>query len=85
MPEQDDTEREFDLRWADAAPHKEPSARARMLAARWKEDPPRPVPFRGDPGPAAPQRSSWLSTALVLGCVAGVILLLGWVRLISNF
>ncbi|MFG2571783.1 hypothetical protein [Streptomyces sp. NPDC048481] len=80
MPEQDDAEREFDLKWADSAPHKEPSARARMLAARWKENPPEPVPFRGDPGPVAPRRSSWLSTALVLGCVVGLIVLLGWVR-----
>ncbi|MCX5269520.1 hypothetical protein [Streptomyces sp. NBC_00199] len=80
MPEQDDSEREFDLRWADAATHKEPSARARMLAARWKENPPEPVPFRADPGPAARSRSSWLSTALVLGCVIGVILLLGYAR-----
>ncbi|MCQ9134894.1 MULTISPECIES: hypothetical protein [Streptomyces] len=80
MPEQDDTEREFDLKWADAAAHREPSARARMLAARWKENPPRPVPFRGDPTPVAPRRSSWLSTALVLGCVAGLIVLLGYVR-----
>ena len=27
-------QREYDLRWADGAEHKEPSARARMLAAR---------------------------------------------------
>ncbi|MDX3313699.1 SCO2583/SCO2584 N-terminal domain-containing protein [Streptomyces sp. NPDC054884] len=80
MPEQDDGEREFDLRWADAATHKEPSARARMLAARWKDNPPEPVPFRADPGPSARRRSSWLSTALVLGCVIGVILLLGYAR-----
>lgn len=49
MSEQDDVEREFDVRWADNAEHKEPSARARMLAARWKENPPEPVPFRGSP------------------------------------
>ncbi|MFI7497360.1 hypothetical protein ACIBVL_02390 [Streptomyces sp. NPDC049687] len=80
MPEQDDVEREFDLRWADQAEHKEPSARARMLAARWKENPPEPVPFRGDPEHAGPRRSSWVSTTIVLGCVAAVILLLGWAR-----
>lgn len=80
MPEQDDGEREFDLRWADAATHKEPSARARMLAARWKDNPPEPVPFRADPGPAARPRSSWVSTTIVLACVLGVILLLGYVR-----
>ncbi|NUV61713.1 hypothetical protein [Streptomyces sp. CAI-85] len=80
MAQRDDEEREFDLRWADGAEHKEPSARARMLAARWKENPPQPVPFRGDPGPSAPRRSSWLSTTIVLGVVAAVILLLGYVR-----
>ncbi|MBT2415626.1 MULTISPECIES: hypothetical protein [unclassified Streptomyces] len=79
MSEQADDEREFDLRWADDAPHKEPSARARMLAARWKENPPGPVPFRADPEPARGRGSSWVSTAVVLGCVAAVILLLGYV------
>ncbi|WP_200260506.1 hypothetical protein [Streptomyces sp. HSG2] len=49
MPEPEDDEREFDLRWAEGAPYKEPSARARMLAARWKDDPPGPVPFRPEP------------------------------------
>ncbi|NEA62127.1 hypothetical protein [Streptomyces sp. SID12488] len=78
MSEQDDVEREFDVRWADDAEHKEPSARARMLAARWKENPPEPVPFRGDPDYSGPRRSSWVSTAVVLGCVAAVILLLGY-------
>jgi hypothetical protein len=80
MPEQDDAEREFDLRWADGAEHKEPSARARMLAARWKENPPGPQPFRADPEPSAPRRSSWVSTAIVLGSVAAIILLLGYAR-----
>ncbi|MFJ8105488.1 hypothetical protein [Streptomyces sp. NPDC096132] len=80
MAEQDDDQREFDLRWADRAEHKEPSARARMLAARWKENPPEPVPFRGDPDPVAPRRSSWVSTTIVLGCVAAVILVLGYAR-----
>ena len=82
MPERehDDQEREFDLRWADDAAHKEPSARARMLAARWKENPPEPQPFRADPEPVAPRRSSWVSTAIVLGSVAAIILLLGYAR-----
>ncbi|MFJ4470681.1 hypothetical protein ACIP2X_24815 [Streptomyces sp. NPDC089424] len=80
MSEQDDTEREFDLRWADGAAHKEPSARARMLAARWKNDPPAPVPFRAAPGHTARRRSSWLSTVVVLGCVVAVIVLLGWIN-----
>jgi ferric-dicitrate binding protein FerR (iron transport regulator) len=78
MSEQDQWEREFDHRWADAAGHKEPSARARMLAARWKDAPPRPVPFRADPEPVTPRRSSWVSTAVVLGCIAAVILLIGY-------
>ncbi|MUT91765.1 SCO2583/SCO2584 N-terminal domain-containing protein [Streptomyces sp. Z38] len=79
MSERDDEEREFDLRWADGAAHKEPSARARMLAARWKENPPGPVPFRAEPehrGSAG--RRPWVSTVLVLGCVVVVILLLGY-------
>ncbi|MBW8793583.1 MAG: hypothetical protein JF597_08330 [Streptomyces sp.] len=80
MSQQEDEDREFDLRWADQAEHKEPSARARMLAARWRENPPDPVPFRPDPGPAGPRRSSWVSTAVVLGCVAAVILLLGYIQ-----
>lgn len=76
----DDWEREFDHEWVRAAEHKEPSARARMLAARWKAEPPDPAPFRGDPGPVAPRRSSWVSTVVVLGCVAAVILLLGYAQ-----
>ncbi|MFF0016111.1 hypothetical protein [Streptomyces sp. NPDC005374] len=74
----DDGEREFDIRWADGAELKEPSARARMLAARWKENPPKPQPFRADPGPRTPRRSSWRSTAIVLGSVALLILVLGY-------
>lgn len=85
MPEQDDDQREFDLRWADNAEHKEPSARARMLAARWKENPPEPQPFRADPEPVAPRRSSWVSTAIVLGCVVAVILLLGYTRFMAPY
>ncbi|MFE6618296.1 hypothetical protein ACFZBP_35540 [Streptomyces sp. NPDC008086] len=90
MPErdgQDDQEREFDLRWADSAEHKEPSARARMLAARWKENPPGPVPFRGEPDYVArrQRRSGWVSTAIVLGCVAGVIVLLGYVNFRAGY
>ncbi|MFD4577329.1 hypothetical protein ACFWNK_05865 [Streptomyces sp. NPDC058417] len=75
-----DEEREFDLRWADGADHKEPSARARMLAARWKHHPPTPQPFRPDPTPVTRRRSPWVSTAIVLGCVAALILLLGWTQ-----
>ncbi|MDK1343446.1 hypothetical protein QNO09_09055 [Streptomyces sp. 378] len=76
---QDDQEREFDLGWADGAEHKEPSARARMLAARWKENPPGPVPFRPEPeNVSSRHRSPWISTAVVLGCVVAVILLLGY-------
>ena len=78
--EHDDSEREFDLRWAGDAPYKEPSARARMLAARWKENPPEPVPFRGEPEGSGPRRSSWISTAVVLGCVGAIILLLGYAQ-----
>ncbi|MFB8243765.1 hypothetical protein ACFC5X_01720 [Streptomyces sp. NPDC055952] len=80
MPERDDEEREFDIRWADGAELKEPSARARMLAARWKHDPPGPVPFRPEPGHVGGgrRRSPWVSTAVVLGCVAAVIVLLGY-------
>jgi hypothetical protein len=80
MTERDDFEREFDHKWAGAAEYKEPSARARMLAARWKDNPPGPVPFRHDPDPATPRRSSWISTAVVLGCVAVLILLIGYTR-----
>ncbi|MFR0352151.1 hypothetical protein [Streptomyces sediminimaris] len=83
MPQQhghDDEEREFDLRWADDAEHKEPSARARMLAARWRQNPPEPQPFRADPDPVAPRRSAWVSAAVVLGAVAALILLLGYAR-----
>ncbi|MFD4724128.1 hypothetical protein ACPCIU_10675 [Streptomyces seoulensis] len=86
MTEQDDWQREFDLRWADSAEHKEPSARARMLAARWKENPPDPAPFRADPTPARGSRGgSWVSTAVVLGCVAAVIVLLGWAQMRSGY
>ncbi len=80
MSERDENEREFDLRWAESAEHKEPSARARMLAARWKENPPEPQPFRADPDPVGPRRSSWISTAVVLGCVAAVIVVLGYIN-----
>ncbi|MEU1695800.1 MULTISPECIES: SCO2583/SCO2584 N-terminal domain-containing protein [Streptomyces] len=82
MSERDDEEREFDIKWADTAEHKEPSARARMLAARWKDNPPGPVPFRGEPEYRASRRSSssWVSTAMVLGCVAAVIVFLGYIN-----
>ncbi|OIJ65464.1 hypothetical protein [Streptomyces mangrovisoli] len=85
MSEGVDWEREFDHTWANSAEHKEPSARARMLAARWRENPPEPVPFRGDLGPARARRASWLSTALVVGCVAAVIALLGWARMRATY
>ncbi|MFB7495465.1 hypothetical protein ACFC09_12300 [Streptomyces sp. NPDC056161] len=85
MSERDDLEREFDVKWADEAERKEPSARARMLAARWKENPPDPAPFRAAPERSAPRRSSWASTAIVLGCVAVVILLLGWAQTRSPY
>jgi hypothetical protein len=85
MSEQDDAEREFDLKWADKAEHKEPSARARMLAARWKENPPAPQPFRADPDPVKPRRSSWISTAIVLTSVAAIILLLGYANFRSPY
>ncbi|MFD4791015.1 hypothetical protein ACFWN1_28995 [Streptomyces sp. NPDC058459] len=81
MAEQGDGEKEFDLRWADSAEHKEPSARARMLAARWKENPPDPAPFRADPTPARSRGGSWVSTAVVLGCVVALIVLLGWAQM----
>lgn len=80
MFQQGDDEREFDIKWADQAEHKEPSARARMLAARWRENPPEPQPFRADPDPVTPRRSSWVSTAIVFGVVAAMIVFLGWVR-----
>ncbi|MEU6380815.1 hypothetical protein [Streptomyces sp. NPDC046909] len=82
MSQQDDEDREFDIRWADGAEHKEPSARARMLAARWKENPPEPQPFRAEPEGSAfgrrRVRSPWASTAIVFGIVAAVIVLLGY-------
>ncbi|MBZ9638028.1 MULTISPECIES: hypothetical protein [unclassified Streptomyces] len=80
MSEKDHWEHEFDHKWANDAEHKEPSARARMLAARWKHNPPEPVPFRGDPDPVRPRRSGWISTAVVLGCVVAVIVLLGYIN-----
>ncbi|MDH6584170.1 hypothetical protein M2161_003276 [Streptomyces sp. SAI-133] len=85
MSEQDDIEREFDIKWADGAVHKEPSARARMLAAHWKENPPQPQPFRADPEPRTPRRSSWRSTAIVLGSVAVIIVLLGYVNFQASY
>ncbi len=51
-----------------------------MLAARWKENPPEPTPFRGEPAGVGPRRSSWISTAVVLGSVVAVIVLLGYVN-----
>ncbi|MEU9475158.1 hypothetical protein [Streptomyces sp. NPDC048191] len=83
MSEQDEWEREFDHRWASSAEHKEPSARARMLAARWRENPPDPAPFRADPDPV-PRRASWASTAVVLGCVIAVMVLIGLLQFGSS-
>lgn len=84
MTESDNWEREFDHRWANSAEHKEPSARARMLAARWKENPPNPAPFRADPEPVA-RRTSWASTAMVLGCVLAVMVLIGLLQFGSSY
>ncbi|MBC7273379.1 MAG: hypothetical protein H5T76_32585 [Streptomyces sp.] len=89
MTDQGDSEREFDIKWADEAEHKEPSARARMLAERWKHEPPGPVPFRPEPegrgrgrvrrrGRIRRERSPWMSVVLVFGIMATVILLLGY-------
>jgi ferric-dicitrate binding protein FerR (iron transport regulator) len=83
MSQQDDWEREFDHRWAESAEHKEPSARARMLSARWKQNPPDPAPFRADPDPA-PRRASWASTAVVVGCVVAVMVLIALVQFSSS-
>jgi hypothetical protein len=54
-----------------------------MLAARWKDNPPGPVPFRPEPdhrGSGRRSRSSWVSTVVVLGSVAALILLLGYIN-----
>ncbi|MET8831008.1 hypothetical protein ABZX40_08300 [Streptomyces sp. NPDC004610] len=87
---------EFDFRWAAGAEVKEPSARARMLAARWKENPPGPVPFRGEPEggrrrrgrirlrlPA--RRSPWGSVVVVIGGLVTVIVLLGFLGFRAPF
>ncbi|MGF1427580.1 hypothetical protein [Kitasatospora sp. LaBMicrA B282] len=47
-----------------AAPVVEPSGRARMLAARWRREPPQPEPWRSDRPPAGwfwsrVRRSRW--------------------------
>ncbi|MFM9613337.1 hypothetical protein DF268_19355 [Streptomyces sp. V2] len=80
-----DEEREFDLRWAEGAARKEPSARARMLAAKWREEPPEAVPFRGEPvgrrrrlRVPVVRRGPWTSVALVFGSIAVAILALGY-------
>ncbi|MBN0047349.1 hypothetical protein JS756_25220 [Streptomyces actuosus] len=85
MSDQNDHEHEFDLRWANEAEHKEPSARARMLAARWKHNPPGPVPFRPDPGPGRRRRSSRLATVVVLACVAAGVAVLLWARMRASY
>jgi hypothetical protein len=71
-------EREFDLRWAEDAELKEPSARARMLAERWRHEPPRPQPFRAGPERVSRPRSPWRSVAVVFGIIALVIVVLGY-------
>ncbi|MES4889919.1 hypothetical protein [Streptomyces sp. NPDC096012] len=84
MAEENDWQHDFDHAWANSAEHKEPSARARMLAARWRENPPDPAPFRADPGPATPRRSPWASTAVVIGCVVAVMILIGYLQMRST-
>jgi hypothetical protein len=54
-----------------------------MLAARWKDNPPDPAPFRADPDPV-PRRASWASTAVVFGCVIVVMVLIAVVQLSSS-
>ncbi|MEV5317502.1 hypothetical protein AB0K92_07500 [Streptomyces sp. NPDC052687] len=86
MAGRDDEEREFDLRWAESAEHKEPSARARMLAARWKDNPPGPVPFRAAPERRGSSgRRSWVSTTIVLGSVAALIVLIGYINFRAQY
>lgn len=49
-------------------------------------EPPDPIPFRADPtSPGGSRRSSWVSTIVVLGCVAAVIVLLGWAQMRSSY
>ncbi|MGC0314033.1 hypothetical protein [Kitasatospora acidiphila] len=43
---------ELDEAFVRAAPVIEPSGRARMLAARWRREPPEPQPWRSDRPPA---------------------------------
>ncbi|GAA4958125.1 hypothetical protein AB0420_35785 [Streptomyces caelestis] len=82
MSEGGGRERESGLMWADGAGHGEPSARARTLAARRRDNPPGQVPFRGEPEYRGPSgRSSWVSAAVVLGRVVEVTVLLGHVGL----
>ncbi|MFE4666875.1 hypothetical protein ACFRI7_18795 [Streptomyces sp. NPDC056716] len=85
---------EYDFRWAAAAEHKEPSARARMLAARWKEAPPGAVPFRPEPKGRRRWklrlrrrggRSPWRSVVIVVGGLGALILLLGYVGFRAPF
>jgi hypothetical protein len=84
MPEheQDDQEREFDLRWADQAEHKEPSARNGTGSGGFSFQRAASIRARADPEHVArrSRRSGWVSTAIVLGCVAGVIVLLGYIN-----
>ncbi|UQA92547.1 SCO2583/SCO2584 N-terminal domain-containing protein [Streptomyces halobius] len=85
---QGDIPDEFDIKWAEQGP-KEPSARARMLAARWKDNPPGPQPFRADPDPGvrparftdSGYRRSWASVAIV---AAGLVLVLAAFALLTG-
>ncbi|WP_327070358.1 SGM_3592 family protein [Kitasatospora sp. NBC_01302] len=43
---------ELDEAFVRSAPVVEPSGRARMLAARWRREPPQPEPWRSDRPPA---------------------------------
>ncbi|GAA1985136.1 hypothetical protein [Kitasatospora viridis] len=43
---------ELDEAFVRSAPAVEPSGRARMLAARWRREPPEPEPWRSDRPPA---------------------------------
>ncbi|MER5886141.1 hypothetical protein ABT160_20155 [Streptomyces sp. NPDC001941] len=47
-----DLSRELDEDFVRGATVKEPSARSRMLAARWRDQPPEPQPWRADEPPA---------------------------------
>ena len=64
----------LDERFVRGAQEKEPSARARMLASKWKQNPPTDTGFRSAP---TPQRrpGRWKRWAVVAAVVAVVLLL----------